>query len=349
MMKVDEFDYQLPPELIAQFPAPKRDTSRLMVINRENGQIEHTFFLHIENYFKAGDILVVNDTKVIPARILGYKETGGKVEVLLLKPLNNAECSKEKKIWEALINCSKKPREGSWLFFSSDLQAQVIHQKERGIWHVQLKYEGDLNEILEQIGKTPLPPYIKRKNSDQDFIDRRYYQTIFAKKAGSVAAPTAGLHFTEALINRLRKKGVEILSVTLDVGGGTFQPVRVKNIEEHQMHPEFYEIDPETRKKILQAIKRGERVIAVGSTSVRVIETIRQKNVPLRGYTNLFIYPGYKFNSIKGLITNFHLPRSTLLMLVSAFAGKELILRAYQEAIAKKYRFYSYGDAMFII
>jgi len=339
----------LPPELIAQFPTPERDASRLLVIHREDGRIEHTLFSRIYEYFKAGDVLVVNDTKVRPARISGYKKTGGKVEVLLLKPLNSSVYPKERKVWEALVKCSKPPQVESWLFFGSDLQAQVIHEKKDGLWDLQLKYEGELDEILERIGKTPLPPYIERKSSDQDCLDRNFYQTIFAQKVGSVAAPTAGLHFTDTLINLFKQKGVKILTATLHVGLGTFQPVRVNNIEDHRMHDEYYEISPETAQKITRAIEKGQRIIAVGSTSVRIIETLRQQNTPLCGLTNIFIYPGYEFKTIKGLITNFHLPRSTLLMLVAAFAGKELILRAYQEAIAKKYRFYSYGDAMLII
>jgi len=348
-MQVDEFDYQLPPELIAQFPTPQRDSSRLLVINRKDGRIEHTIFHRIVDYFKPGDVLVINDTKVKPAKILGQKETGGKVEVLLIQPLNKGEYPKKKNVWEVLISCSKKPRIGSWLFLESNLSAQVVQRKEEGLWDVELKYKGDLDEILGEIGKTPLPPYIKRKSFNQDSYDRKCYQTIFARKVGSVAAPTAGLHFTETLIKQIQQKGVKVLSATLHVGLGTFQPVRVKNIEDHRMHHEYYEISPKTAKKITQAIEKGERIIAVGSTSVRIMETLGQKNAPLRGNTDLFIYPGYAFKTVKGLITNFHLPRSTLLMLVAAFVGKNLLFRAYQEAIANKYRFYSYGDAMLII
>lgn len=348
-MRVDEFDYQLPPELIAQSPTPQRDSSRLLVIHRKDGRIEHTVFTRVEQYLRPGDVLVVNDTKVLPVKITGRKETGGRVDVLILRPLNNGEYPQDKSAWEALITCSKKPRIGSKLFFGSVLEAHVVRQKEEGVWDLHLEYQGDFNTILEHIGETPLPPYIKRKDATQDSCDRKRYQTIFARKAGSVAAPTAGLHFTEDLIRRIRRKGVEILTVTLHVGLGTFQPIRVENIKNHTMHGEHYEVSPETAQRILNAAQKGRRIIAVGSTSVRVIETLHQKNAPLRGFTNLFIYPGYTFNTVRGLITNFHLPRSTLLLLVAAFAGKELVFKAYSEAIARGYRFYSYGDAMLVM
>jgi S-adenosylmethionine:tRNA ribosyltransferase-isomerase len=348
-MRTDEFDYHLPPELIAQFPAPQRDSSRLLVIHRNDGRIEHTLFSRVEDYLRPGDVLVVNDTKVMPVRITGRKDTGGRVDVLLLKPLANGEYPPGKNAWEALITCSRKPRIGSWLSFGLSLQAEVIQRKEGGLWDLHLAYDGDFNNILEQIGETPLPPYIRREDGNQDANDRRRYQTIFARKAGSVAAPTAGLHFAEDLIRRIRQKGVEILTVTLHVGLGTFQPVRVEDIRDHSMHREFYEVNPETAQRIMQATEKSQRIIAVGTTSVRVIETLKRENAPLRGHTNLFIYPGYTFKNVWGLITNFHLPRSTLLMLVAAFAGKDLIFKAYREAIAQKYRFYSYGDAMLVI
>ncbi|HPD60957.1 MAG TPA: tRNA preQ1(34) S-adenosylmethionine ribosyltransferase-isomerase QueA [Thermodesulfobacteriota bacterium] len=348
-MLVKEFDYQLPPELVAQFPAPERDVSRLMVAFRKEKKIEHTIFAEIDNYLSSGDIIVVNDTKVRPAKIFGRKETGGRVEVLLLQPLNSLEYPKEKNIWEALIDCSKNPQIGSILSFGTELNAQVVKQKKGGLWDIELIYAGDLEEILERIGKTPLPPYIKREDFGQEVFDRRCYQTIFAQNIGSAAAPTAGLHFTERVLNRIKKRGVEVISITLHVGVGTFQPVRVDKVEAHRMHSEYYEIPPESAKKITQAIEHGQRIIACGTTSVRVLETWISKKNTLSGFTDLFIYPGYKFQVVKGMITNFHLPRSTLLMLVSAFAGKEMILRAYQKAIAEKYRFYSYGDAMLIL
>ena len=348
-MLVKEFDYQLPPELVAQVPALERDASRLMVVYREEEKIEHTIFAEIDNYLTSGDIVVVNDTKVRPARIFGHKESGGKVEVLLLQPLNSLGYPKEKNIWEALIDCSKNPQIGSTLSFGPELKAQVVKQKKEGLWDIELIYDGDLEEILERIGKTPLPPYIKREDGNQYPFDRACYQTIFARHRGSAAAPTAGLHFTQRVINRIKKRGIEVVPLTLHVGVGTFQPVRVEKVEAHRMHSEYYEISPETSKKITQALEYGQRIIACGTTSARVLETWKSKKNTLSGFTALFIYPGYEFQVFKGMITNFHLPRSTLLMLVSAFAGTEMIFRAYQEAITKKYRFYSYGDAMLIL
>ena len=348
-MLVEEFDYQLPSDLIAQFPTPERDASRLMVIHRGEGRLEHTIFSKIDNYFDSGDIVVVNDTKVRPARIFGYKATGGRVEVLLLNPLKNQEYPKGRNVWEVLIKCSKNPRIGSDLDFGPELSAQVLRQKEDGLWDIELRYAGDLEEILARVGKTPLPPYIKRENFDQEPFDRTCYQTIFARKFGSAAAPTAGLHFTEKLINRVKERGVEVLSVTLHVGLGTFQPVREEKVKDHRMHSEFYEMTPETRERLVDARARGQRIVACGTTSVRVLETWTNENSILSGFTDLFVYPGYQFQVIKGMITNFHLPCSTLLMLVSAFAGKQLIFKAYHEAIEKRYRFYSYGDAMLIL
>lgn len=348
-MLVKEFDYHLPPELVAQVPSKERDASRLMVVFRESGRIEHTVFAEIDHYLNSGDVLVVNDTKVRPARISGHKETGGKAEVLLLNPLDSEACPKERKIWEALIDCSKNPQIGSMLSFGPELSARVLKRKKEGLWDIELIYEGDLEEILERIGKTPLPPYIKRNDNHQETFDRACYQTIFARHRGSAAAPTAGLHFTAIGIDRIRKRGIEVLPVTLHVGVGTFQPVRVETVEDHRMHSEYYEISPETAEKITRALNEGQRIIACGTTSARVLETwVRDKNA-LSGFTDIFIYPGYEFKAVKGMITNFHLPRSTLLMLVSAFAGTETILKAYHEAIANKYRFYSYGDAMVIL
>jgi S-adenosylmethionine--tRNA ribosyltransferase-isomerase len=341
-MLVKEFDYHLPPELVAQVPAPERDASRLMVIFREEERIEHTIFAEIDNYLRSGDIVVVNDTKVRPARIFGHKETGGKVAVLLLRPLNFSEYPKEN-IWEALIDCSRNPQTGSTLSFGPELKAQVVKQKKEGLWDIELIYAGDLEEILERIGKTPLPPYIKREDGNQEPFDRACYQTIFARHCGSAAAPTAGLHFTERVINRIKKRGIEVVSLTLHVGVGTFQPVRVDKVEAHRMHSEYYEISPETAAKITQAIEHGQRIIACGTTSARVLETWISKKNTLSGFTDLFIYPGYEFHAVKGMITNFHLPRSTLLMMVSAFAGTEMIFRAYHEAITKNTGFIVMG------
>jgi S-adenosylmethionine:tRNA ribosyltransferase-isomerase len=348
-MLVKEFDYHLPRKLVAQLPSPERDASRLMVVYRKEERIEHTIFAEIDNYLNSGDILVVNDTKVRPARIFGHKETGGKVEVLLLQPLNSLGYPKEKNIWETLIDCSKNPQIGSILSFGTELNAKVVKKKKEGLWDIELIYAGDLEEILERIGKTPLPPYIKREDDEQEPCDRACYQTIFARHLGSAAAPTAGLHFTERVINRIKERGSEVVSVTLHVGVGTFQPVRVDTVEAHRMHKEYYEIRPEAAEKITQAIEKGQRIIACGTTSTRLLETWISRKNTWSGFTDLFIYPGYAFQAVKGMVTNFHLPRSTLLMLVSAFAGTEMIFRAYQEAITKKYRFYSYGDAMLIL
>jgi len=346
-MRVEEFDYEMPPELIAQTPIEPRDASRLMVVYREEKRIEHRVFSEIDSYLSPDDILVVNDTKVRRARIEGKKETGGEVEVLLLQPLNSFQNNKPL-LWEALINCSKKPKIGSAIIFGPEFKAEVLKEKGEGIWEVKLFYSGDLENVLEQYGRTPLPPYIKRDGRKQEDQDQNWYQTIFARKIGAAAAPTAGLHFTERVIARLKEKGVELLTVTLHVGIGTFQPVRVEEVEKHKMHKEYYEITPETSQRLIKAKEEGKKIIACGTTTVRVLETWYY-NHNLNGYTKLFIYPGYKFQVVGGMITNFHLPRSTLLMLVSAFAGKELIFCAYREAIEKKYRFYSYGDAMLIL
>jgi len=350
-MHIKEFDYYLPSEFIAQYPTDKRDQSRLMVLHRESKTIEHRFFFEVIDYFKPGDVLVLNDTKVIPARLMGKKHSGGRVEVFLLRPQENGRV--DESTWHCLINCSKKPKLHSKIFFDQTLTAEILEEEEER-FKVRFNYEGNFEKILDRIGSTPLPPYIKRSNghSHHESLDRERYQTIFARSKGAVAAPTAGLHFTSTLLDQIKKKGVKVLSLTLHVGWGTFQPVRVERIEEHQMHSEFYTLPSSTAKVINQARRRKARVISVGSTTTRALEyaTNGQGTIkPGRGYTNLFIYPGYSFKVVDILITNFHLPQSTLLMLVSAFVGKECILKAYQEAIKKGYRFYSYGDAMLII
>jgi len=350
-MDIKEFDYHLPPESIAQYPADKRDQSRLMVLHRENRTIEHRFFFEIIDYFKPGDVLVLNDTKVIPARLIGKKQSGGKVEVFLLKPQENGRV--DESTWHCLINCSKRPKLHSKIFFNQMLTAEILEEEEEN-FKVKFNYKGNFERILEVIGLTPLPPYIKRSKGhlDCESLDRERYQTVFARSKGAVAAPTAGLHFTGKLLEQIKKKGVKVLYLTLHVGWGTFQPVRVERIDEHQMHSEFYILPSSTAKAINQARMRKARVISVGTTTTRVLEsTANGQGIikPGRGYTNLFIYPGYSFKTVDTLITNFHLPRSTLLMLVSAFAGKEYILKAYQDAIKRGYRFYSYGDAMLII
>ena len=340
-MKVSDFDYELPEELIAQTPIEKRDESRLMVLDREKQTIEHRKFKNIIEYLKPGDVLVRNNTKVIPARIYGKKETGANVEFLLL---NNMEGD----IWECIVRPGNKLHIGTNVIFGDGLlKAEILEIMEGGTRKVKFYYDGIFNEILDKIGLMPLPPYIHEELKEKD-----RYQTVYAKYEGSAAAPTAGLHFTEELFEDLRKKGVEIANVTLHVGIGTFRPVKEENVEEHKMHTEHFYIKKEDVEKINNAKKEGRRVIAVGTTSCRVLESIADEQGFVKETeedTGIFIYPGYKFKCIDGLITNFHLPQSTLLMLVSALAGKDYIMRAYKEAVKEKYRFFSFGDAMVII
>ena len=339
-MKVTDFDYDLPKELIAQTPIEKRDESRLMVLDRSKETIEHKKFKDIVEYLKPGDVLVRNNTKVIPARLYGRKETGAHVEFLLL---NNIEGD----IWECIVRPGNKLHVGAKVIFGDGvLKAEVLETMEGGTRKVKFSYNGIFNEILDKIGLMPLPPYIHEALKDND-----RYQTVYAKYEGSAAAPTAGLHFTEELLQELQEKGIEIANVTLHVGIGTFRPVKEENVEEHKMHTEHFYIKKEDVEKINSAKKEGRRVIAVGTTSCRVLETIADENGFVKETeedTGIFIYPGYKFKCLDGLITNFHLPQSTLLMLVSALAGKDYIMRAYKEAVKEKYRFFSFGDAMFI-
>lgn len=340
-MDIELFDYDLPEELIAQTPLKKRDTSRLMVLDKETGNVEHKHFYDILDYLKPGDVLVRNNTKVIPARLYGLKEeTGGHVEVLLLKDLHDD-------LWECLVGNAKIVKLGTVITFGDGrLKAQCTEIREEGIRIFKMIYDGIFYEILDQLGIMPLPPYIKEKLNDPD-----RYQTVYAKVEGSAAAPTAGLHFTEELLQKVREKGVEILDVTLHVGLGTFRPVKVENVLEHHMHSEYYEISEEVAEKLNQAKKEGRRIIAVGTTSCRTLEANQSKYGCFKAAhenTNIFIYPGYTFTGIDALITNFHLPKSTLVMLVSALAGREHILNAYKIAVNEKYRFFSFGDAMFI-
>ena len=339
-MKVTDFDYDLPEELIAQTPIEKRDESRLMVLDRSKETIEHKKFKNIVEYLKPGDVLVRNNTKVIPARLYGRKETGAHVEFLLL---NNIEGD----IWECIVRPGNKLHVGARVIFGDGLlKAEVLETMEGGTRKVKFSYDGIFNEILDKIGLMPLPPYIHESLKDND-----RYQTVYAKYEGSAAAPTAGLHFTEELLQELQEMGVKIANVTLHVGIGTFRPVKEENVEEHKMHTEHFYIKKEDVEKINNAKKEGRRVIAVGTTSCRVLETIADENGFVKETeedTGIFIYPGYKFKCLDGLITNFHLPQSTLLMLVSALAGKDYIMRAYKEAVKEKYRFFSFGDAMFI-
>ena len=339
-MKVTEFDYDLPEELIAQVPIKKRDESRLMVLDRKNKTIEHKKFKDIIEYLEPGDVLVRNNTKVIPARLYGNKETGAKVEFLLL---NNIEGD----IWECIVRPGNKLHIGAKVIFGDGLlKAEILDTMEGGTRKVKFSYEGIFNEILDKIGLMPLPPYIHESLKDND-----RYQTVYAKYEGSAAAPTAGLHFTDELLKKLEEKGVIIANVTLHVGIGTFRPVKEENVEEHKMHTEHFYIKKEDAEKINNAKTKEKRVIAVGTTSCRVLETIADEKGLVKeteGDTGIYIYPGYKFKCLDGLITNFHLPQSTLLMLVSALAGKEYIMEAYKEAVKEKYRFFSFGDAMFI-
>ena len=339
-MKLSDFDYELPEELIAQTPIKTRDQSRLMVLDKKTGEVGHKHFYDIKRELHKGDVLVLNDTKVIPARLIGTKEdTGAVIELLLLKDLGN-------NIWECLSRPAKRLKVGTIVTFQDKLKAEVVEKKDEGIVHVKLLYEGILMEILDELGMMPLPPYIHEK-----LEDKNRYQTVYAKNIGSAAAPTAGLHFTEELLEEVKSMGVEILFVTLHVGLGTFRPVEEENILEHHMHTEFYQMNKEVADKLSKAKKEGRKIYAVGTTSTRTLETIMHKYHEFRecsGNTDIFIYPGFEFMAIDGLITNFHLPKSTLLMLVSALSSKEIILNAYREAVKEKYRFFSFGDAMFI-
>ena len=339
-MKVTDFDYELPEELIAQTPIEKRDESRLMVLDRKEQTIEHKHFKDIIDYLEPGDVLVRNNTKVIPARLYGKKETGAKVEFLLL---NNME----KDIWECIVRPGNKLHIGAKVIFGDGLlKAEVLDTMPGGTRKVEFHYEGIFNEILDKIGLMPLPPYIHERLKEND-----RYQTVYAKYDGSAAAPTAGLHFTPELLKKIEEKGIDIANVTLHVGIGTFRPVKEDTVEAHQMHSEHFYIKEEDCEKINKAKKSGHRVIAIGTTSCRVLETIADDNgyvKPTEGDTQIFIYPGYKFRCLDALITNFHLPQSTLVMLVSALAGKDYIMKAYKEAVKQKYRFFSFGDAMLI-
>ena len=340
-MKVSDFNYDLPQELIAQVPIKNRDESRLMVLDRKSKTIDHKIFKDILDYLKPGDCLVRNNTKVIPARLYGIKEeTGINVEFLLLNRI-------EGDYWEVMVKPGRRLKKGTNVIFGNGLlKAEILDIMEGGNRKVKFIYEGIFNEILDQIGLMPLPPYIHQKLQDKD-----RYQTVYAKYEGSAATPTAGLHFTEKLLEKIKQKGVEIANVTLHVGIGTFRPVKEENVEEHKMHTEHFYIKDEDVEKINKAKRTGHRIIAVGTTSCRVLESIADENGYVKQIetdTGIFIYPGYKFKCIDGLITNFHLPESTLIMLVSALAGKEFVMNAYEEAVREKYRFFSFGDAMFI-
>ncbi len=348
-MHIQEFDYELPEELIAQRPCEKRENSKMMVLNRSKSQIEHKNFFNILDYLDENCVLILNNTKVMPARLYGYKDTGAKIEVFLLKKYDNENR------WEVLIRPSKRVRVGTIIKVSEELSVEIMMPlPDDGKWVVKMIYNGDLLEILHRVGNIPLPPYIERKMATEELrqLDFERYQTVYAKNEGSVAAPTAGLHFTEDILNKLKEKGVEIGYVTLDVGIGTFRPVKCENILDHQMDSEAFEITQETADLINKAKAEGKKIVAVGTTTVRTLESaykIYGEIKACRSASNLFIYPPYEFKVVDRLITNFHLPKSTLLMLVSALATKDFIFEGYAEAIKEKYRFYSYGDCMFIL
>lgn len=338
-MQLKEFDYNLPQNLIAQSPLKNRDSSKLMIVNKKTGDIKHETFHNIINYLNKGDTLVINDTKVIPARLIGEKDTGAKIEILLLKEI-------EEDTWECLVKPQKRVKKGTIIHFNKNLSAECIKVKGEGISEFKMIYKGIFLEILEELGNMPLPPYIKEK-----LDDKNRYQTVYAKDLGSAAAPTAGLHFTKELLKEIENKGIQITKITLHVGLGTFKPVNETKIEDHKMHSEFYKMTKETADILNKTKKEKRRIICVGTTSVRTLESIYTKYNTFKecsGTTNIFIYPPYKFKAVDALITNFHLPKSTLLMLVSALSTKEIILNAYDEAIKNNYRFFSFGDAMFI-
>ena len=346
-MNISEFDYELPEELIAQMPADKRENSKMLVLDKEKQTIEHKHFFDITDYLDENCLLVLNNTKVLPARLYGTKDTGAKIEVFLLE-------AKQDKQWSCLIKPSKRIKPGTIITICEELQVKALEKLEdAGEWLVELIYDGNLFEILHKVGNIPLPPYIERKLQSDELkqFDMNRYQTVYAKDEGSVAAPTAGLHFTEDILESLKNKGVDIAYVTLNVGLGTFRPVKCENILEHKMHSETFEITDVAAAKINAAKKQGKKIVAVGTTTVRTLETAYQKFGCVKAchdHSELFIYPPYKFQVIDELITNFHLPKSTLLMLVSALAGKDFIFKAYKEAIDNNYRFFSYGDCMFI-
>jgi len=343
-MKISLFDYNLPEELIAQFPLPKRDESRLMVLDRKTETINHRIFSQLPDFLNNGDLLVMNNTKVIPARLIGKKEkTGGNVEILLLSVMADG-------LWKALVKHSSRIKYGSKVIFGDGrLTARILDKTESQERLVKFETDDDPKKLIEEFGKPPLPPYIKREIEPED---KERYQTIYAKEEGAVAAPTAGLHFTESVFENLKAKGIDRVEITLHVGLGTFQPVKTENVENHVMHEEIFSIPSEVAKRINETRSKGGKIVAVGTTTVRTLESSVNANgeiIPRSGSTNIYIYPGFKFRAIDAMITNFHLPKSTLIMLVCAFAGRDFIMRAYHSAIKEKYRFYSYGDAMLIL
>ena len=341
-MKVDLFDYELPEELIAQYPLANRSASRMMVLHRDSKTWEHRFFRHLPEYLHPGDLLVLNDTRVIPARLVGRRQTGGQVEILLLSPTGPNR-------WQVLARPARRVKPGDRIHFDARLEGLVVGVGPEGIRELEFACDGDLLQIVEEIGQPPLPPYIRRRPTAED---RERYQTVYARRPGAVAAPTAGLHFDDEMLRRVQDAGARIAYVTLHVGLGTFRPVKTENVENHHMHSEVYEVSEAAAQAIVQTRQLGGRIIAVGTTVVRALESAAGDDgtiQPTRGETSLFIYPGYRFRIVDALLTNFHLPRSTLLMMVCAFAGREFVLSAYREAVQKRYRFYSYGDCMLIL
>ncbi|MEG0773210.1 tRNA preQ1(34) S-adenosylmethionine ribosyltransferase-isomerase QueA [Clostridium sp.] len=340
-MKVKDFYFYLPEELIAQHPLEKRDESKLMVLDKKSGEIQHETFKDIIDYLNEGDCLVLNDTRVMPARLYGAKEgSGGKMEFLLLRRL-------EKDIWETLVKPGKRAKVGTrFTFGNGELKAEIVQVLENGNRKVKFEYEGVFEAVLDSLGEMPLPPYITEKLEDKE-----RYQTVYSREVGSAAAPTAGLHFTKELLEKIRAKGIKVAFVTLHVGLGTFRPVKAETVEEHEMHSEYYYLDRENADMINESKEKGKRVIAVGTTSNRTLESVADENGRVReasGYTSIFIYPGYKFKIVDALITNFHLPESTLIMLISAFSSRDIVMNAYKTAVKNKYRFFSFGDSMFI-
>ena len=360
-MKLQDFDYYLPPPLIAQQPVDPRDQSRLLVLDRRTRSVEHRHFCDLDEYLQPGDILVINDTKVWAARLIGKKESGGKMEILLVRkkgavnPTARVDGRTEEMAsdWECLVQCSGKVRGQTMVYFEEGLRGELLERNSNGLWSLRLSGGGDMDRAVRRIGFPPLPPYVRR-NGDRAMRarDLERYQTVYARREGAIAAPTAGLHFTGSLLEQIQRKGVSIHPLTLHVGIGTFQPIKHEEIEKHRLAPEIFEVYPETAKAVNNARIWGKRVIAVGTTVTRALESCADEQGwlrPERGETGLFILPGHRFRAVNSLVTNFHLPRSTLLMLVSAFAGREFILAVYQEAIKENYRFYSYGDAMLIL
>ena len=342
-MQLDDFDFELPPDRIAQFPAAARDDSRLMSLDRESGDVVTGRFPDVVDWFRSGDLLVLNDTRVIPARLLGTKESGGRAEVFLVQ-----RAAGEEEVWNCLTKSSKPSRPGMRLFFAEGLEGEILADGTPPLQRVRFSFEGTFFEVLERIGHIPLPPYIRRQDED---LDRERYQTVFARSRGAVAAPTAGLHFTEPILEALKAKGVAIHPLTLHVGLGTFLPVRVEDIRQHRMHEERYDVPETTAAAVNEAKKDGRRVVALGTTTIRTLEHAVAQDGQLsagEGVSDLFIYPGFRFRIADALITNFHLPRSTLLMLVAAFAGRDLVLSSYRRAVAEGFRFFSYGDCMLI-